>query len=933
MEGRLEKLERELARRSANMKRELARWSADMEREYERHREEDRISNEKAKRDCEEIREMIRKELNHHFSGRSKTSKTSARNGSRDSRSSAGKLRTSSHRSKSRTVSVSSQDWSQTSSPSPSASSRAQESNSKFEVDVTSSQVTSQNSSLLASLGLQASYPAITVTTIWPRLNEHNQLSTQISSKVSELAQVSKQGVLLLTPNLEWKQADTSVLESNPDKDTNQQTGYSPEILVESKQLKPDIPGNWTYHHDPALGMNNSFTGADEESRSHIQIHTYDTPSVHRQISKGISKGLTKFEGFRFDGDTSSKNTQNVLGERMTGNWKKMGGYTTDGYAGMFLGSDLVYMASTSTLPILDPHVSSDGTKLAFGKLSELKDERRTDSEAQENHAHPCSGKSDAKIPLGVEFSHGSFVDRMEVVCKGKFAIQDRLEGILSSYTDAIDERNWASFPVPVIRRVQPELAGWEIFSQFTSKNSRTEPHIAFTILAALCGESATILRNNTLIWDADRYLRTTLEHYHQLATKLGSGSCHYMYVGSNRVAMSIDGFRLDSVTSMMCTQHVGYVTEFEADVNLRQIKDLFPGLFTDVLIVGEDVKGLPTVCILVQEEAVGFDYLFLMINAGKWIKIVKKKEEDGENGSTETSSVCSQLNEDIYITGSQHPDQELATYTQTKPALQAAHKETRKVTFDPFDLPSDVETLNQMVYHVHGGEIAVPFCVVGFMFCQIQASPRWIATILKWGLKVLLVASVFCTTSCFISVWHDTSKDCSLWKLVHGFPLGFPRKQVTVNSMPWEGEVAERVWWSLSMEVDWRDALGCTQNAAEDDIPSLDNIIAVMDAESRSSLETTLVDATKPNQPSVEKWAKQNNRAGVFDALCGRIDVNEVTSKIQVWELLVQQTVRYWEGRGTRMKLDGMAALTPHLEDKVVVKGGSDVRDLDLIC
>ncbi|CAH9081108.1 unnamed protein product [Cuscuta europaea] len=49
---------------------------------------------------------------------------------------------------------------------------------------------------------------------------------------------------------------------------------------------------------------------------------------------------------------------------------------------------------------------------------------------------------------------------------------------------------------------------------------------------------------------------------------------------------------------------------------------------------------------------------------------------EDGENGSTETSNIFSQLNEDVNITGPEHPNQEMDTSTQTKPAYQATDLE-----------------------------------------------------------------------------------------------------------------------------------------------------------------------------------------------------------------------------------------------------------------
>ncbi|CAH9131214.1 unnamed protein product [Cuscuta epithymum] len=84
--------------------------------------------------------------------------------------------------------------------------------------------------------------------------------------------------------------------------------------------------------------------------------------------------------------------------------------------------------------------------------------------------------------------------------------------------------------------------AGWEISLQITSEISLTEPYVANTILDVICCGSAIFFGNSMPIRDADMYARNTPQSHHNLAIKLGSGSCHYIQVGSNRGASGIDG-------------------------------------------------------------------------------------------------------------------------------------------------------------------------------------------------------------------------------------------------------------------------------------------------------------------------------------------------------------------------------------------------------
>ncbi|PIN00046.1 1,4-alpha-glucan branching enzyme/starch branching enzyme II [Handroanthus impetiginosus] len=106
------------------------------------------------------------------------------------------------------------------------------------------------------------------------------------------------------------------------------------------------------------------------------------------------------------------------------------------------------------------------------------------------------------------------------------------------------------------------------------------------------------------------------------------------------------DGFRFDGVTSMMYTHHglgvgftgnydeyFGYATDVDAVVYLMLVNDLIHGLFPEAITVGEDVSGMPTFCIPIQDGGVGFEYRLHMAIADKWVEILKKRDEDWKMG------------------------------------------------------------------------------------------------------------------------------------------------------------------------------------------------------------------------------------------------------------------------------------------------------------
>ncbi|GFY91859.1 sensitive to freezing 6 [Actinidia rufa] len=144
--------------------------------------------------------------------------------------------------------------------------------------------------------------------------------------------------------------------------------------------------------------------------------------------------------------------------------------------------------------------------------------------------------------------------------------------------------------------------------------------------------------------------------------------------------------------------------------------------------------------------------------------------------------------------------------------------EKTKRVCFDPFDLPSDVRTLARIVYSAHGGEIAVAFLRGGVhIFSGASFAP-----VDNYQIDVgsAIAAPAFSSTSCCsASVWHDTGKDRTILKMIRVLPPAVQSSQAKANSSTWERAIAERFWWSLLVGVDWWDAVGCTQSAAEDGI------------------------------------------------------------------------------------------------------------------
>merc|ERR1712054_619239 len=61
----------------------------------------------------------------------------------------------------------------------------------------------------------------------------------------------------------------------------------------------------------------------------------------------------------------------------------------------------------------------------------------------------------------------------------------------------------------------------------------------------------------------------------------------------------------------------------------LMLANDMVHTLYPDCITVAEDVSGMPSLCVPVQEGGVGFDYRLQMAIADKWIEAVSEWGDD----------------------------------------------------------------------------------------------------------------------------------------------------------------------------------------------------------------------------------------------------------------------------------------------------------------
>lgn len=117
------------------------------------------------------------------------------------------------------------------------------------------------------------------------------------------------------------------------------------------------------------------------------------------------------------------------------------------------------------------------------------------------------------------------------------------------------------------------------------------------------------------------------------------------------------------------------------------------------------------------------------------------------------------------------------------------------RLSFDPYDLPNDVRQLAQIVYSVHGGEIAVAFLRGGV---HIFSGANF-DTVDSYHVNVgsTIAAPAFSSTGCCLaSVWHDSYKDRMILKIIRVLPPAIAASQAKVNSATWERAIADRYVW-----------------------------------------------------------------------------------------------------------------------------------------
>eukprot|EP00268_Persea_americana_P052026 TRINITY_DN5801_c1_g4_i2.p1 TRINITY_DN5801_c1_g4~~TRINITY_DN5801_c1_g4_i2.p1 ORF type:complete len:1101 (-),score=229.01 TRINITY_DN5801_c1_g4_i2:291-3593(-) len=173
------------------------------------------------------------------------------------------------------------------------------------------------------------------------------------------------------------------------------------------------------------------------------------------------------------------------------------------------------------------------------------------------------------------------------------------------------------------------------------------------------------------------------------------------------------------------------------------------------------------------------------------------------------------------------------STLTDEQNLSDSSAVKANRLSFDPYDLPSDVRALAQIVYSAHGGEVAVAFLRGGVhIFSGANFAPVDSYLI---NVGSAIAAPAFSSNGCCLaSVWHEATKDRTILKIIRVLPPAAINIQMKVFST-WERAIADRFWWSLLVGVDWWDAVGCAQSAAEDGIVSLNSVIALLDADFHS--------------------------------------------------------------------------------------------------
>ena len=102
------------------------------------------------------------------------------------------------------------------------------------------------------------------------------------------------------------------------------------------------------------------------------------------------------------------------------------------------------------------------------------------------------------------------------------------------------------------------------------------------------------------------------------------------------------DGFRFDGVTSMLYLSHgigkgysgsyhdyFGGDADLEGQVYLMLANDLIHSILPSAITVAEDVSGMPTLCLPIEDGGFGFDYRLAMAIPDMFIKLLREVPDD----------------------------------------------------------------------------------------------------------------------------------------------------------------------------------------------------------------------------------------------------------------------------------------------------------------
>ena len=75
--------------------------------------------------------------------------------------------------------------------------------------------------------------------------------------------------------------------------------------------------------------------------------------------------------------------------------------------------------------------------------------------------------------------------------------------------------------------------------------------------------------------------------------------------------------------------EYFGMATDVEAVVYMMLMNEMLHSLFPTAITVGEDVSGMPALCLPLSLGGVGFDYRLAMAVPDMYIKLLKDQSYD----------------------------------------------------------------------------------------------------------------------------------------------------------------------------------------------------------------------------------------------------------------------------------------------------------------